>query len=531
LASDSVSGIDSIEYNQNNAGWTAGPSITSTDGINDIDIRVHDIAGNVSTSSVRVKVDTIPPAVVPVIPTPDGLNDWFVTAPVTVSVNGSDTTSGLYSAQLSLDETTWQGDIALSDGFHRVGFRSTDVAGNITTMVRTVKVDTIAPSLSTATSGTVGTSGWYTSQTVTTLTPTDNTSGVDRVEFNQNSDGWETGVSVISKDGINSIYSRVYDNAGNQSSYQLQVKVDTGFPSSKFIIPENGSDSVVIQGVYPMSGSSSDEVSGVEKVDLSIDGGHTWTPLVVASDDTWGYNFNTLGVSDGTYLILVRTTDVAGNTEVVQTSGKNTGAEVTVVVNNGPPHIKLTPEWFIWDKGLLTITYDYVPFTYGSLTILDPQNRWPKIEIPFDEHYPRTVSWDRRFADGTIAPSGNYRVTVKACNTYHLCSSKTATIKIPLIAFIIPTVSPVSPTLVPEKPIIENIPEPSSTEIPPVVVVENSSPQKDTPHSVVNKSVGIALWLVAFIALMWAVASAALSDKRPVAINAITKTIRQKQNI
>jgi hypothetical protein len=27
------------------------------------------------------------------------------------------------------------------------------------------------------------------------------------------------------------------------------------------------------------------------------------------------------------------------------------------------------------------------------------------------------------------------------------------------------------------------------------------------------------------------VASAALSDKRPVAINAITKTIRQKQNI
>jgi hypothetical protein len=30
---------------------------------------------------------------------------------------------------------------------------------------------------------------------------------------------------------------------------------------------------------------------------------------------------------------------------------------------------------------------------------------------------------------------------------------------------------------------------------------------------------------------MWAVASAALSDKRPVAINAITKTIQQKPNI
>jgi hypothetical protein len=30
---------------------------------------------------------------------------------------------------------------------------------------------------------------------------------------------------------------------------------------------------------------------------------------------------------------------------------------------------------------------------------------------------------------------------------------------------------------------------------------------------------------------MWAVASAALSDRRPMAINAISKTIQQKRNI
>ena len=251
-----------------------------------------------------------------------------------------------------------------------------------------------------------------------------------------------------------------------RSSYQLQVKVDTGLPSSKFIVPENGSDNVRIQGVYPMSGLSSDELSGVERVELSIDDGRTWTPLVVSSDNTWNYNFNTLEVPDGTYSIQVRTTDVAGNTEVVQTSGEKIGAEVTVVVNNGPPHIKLTPEWFIWDKGLLTITYDYVPLKDGSLTIFDPQNRWPKIEIPFGDDYPKTVSWDRRFADGTIAPSGNYRVMIKACNTYDLCSQKTATIKIPWISVLIPTVSPVVPTLVAQQPPVENIPTQSEAADP-----------------------------------------------------------------
>ena len=530
LTTDSGSGIDSIEYNQNSTGWTAGTSITSDDGINDIDIRVHDIAGNISTSSVQVKVDTVAPALIPVIPTPDGLNDWFVNAPVTVSVNGSDVPSGLDRAQLSVDGGPWQDNASLSDGSHIVSFMSMDVAGNTTTVVRTVKIDTVTPSLSTSVTGAVGASGWYTSQTITILTPTDNTSGVNRVEYNQNGEGWITGTSVISTDGINSIYFQVYDNAGNRSSYQLQVKVDTGLPSSKFIVPENGSDNVLIQGVYPMSGSSSDNLSGVEKVELSMDGGQTLIPLVVSSDDIWNYDFNTLGVPDGTYTIQVRTTDVAGNTDIVQTLGENTGAKVTVVVNNGPPHIKLTPEWFIWDKGSLTITYDYVPFKYGSLTILDPQNRWPKIEIPFGENYPTTVSWDRRFADGTIAPSGDYRVTVKACNTYNLCSSKTAIIKIPWISLIIPTVSPVAPTLVPEKPSAENIPEQSETQAPPVVVVEDSSPQIQTTNSVEGKSVGLAPSVVAFIALMWAVASAALSDKRPVAINAITKTIEQKQD-
>jgi hypothetical protein len=279
-----------------------------------------------------------------------------------------------------------------------------------------------------------------------------------------------------------------------------------------------------------LAGTSTDALSGIAAVELSYDGGKTWVPVVPSADGKWTYDFDTTKVPDGIYTIVVRTVDMAGNT-VVGDGNSDSGAHITVIINNAPPHIKLTPEWFIWDSGELVIKTDYFPVREGSVTISDPQNRWPKVEIPFGEKYPSTIKWDRRFANGILAPIGNYRVEVKACNTYDLCSSKRATIKIPWISIIVPTVSPIPPTVVPTKPAVENIPERSETQIPPVVVVEDSFPQPTVHNLEEPKPVGIALWLVAFIALMWAVASAALSDRRPVAINAITKTIQQKRNI
>jgi len=393
-----------------------------------------------------------------------------------------------------------------------------------------LKIDSTKPTLAISNAGTVGTNGWYTSQTTTTLKADDKTSSVDRVEYSQNNAAWQTGTSVVSKDGVNSISVKTYDKAGNMLSSQVQVKVDMGMPSSTFTSPANGSEDTLARNVLPLAGNSTDALSGIATVELSYNGGKTWIPLTPATEGTWTYDFDTTKVPDGIYTIVVRTVDMAGNT-VVGDGNSDSGAHITVIINNTPPHIKLTPEWFIWDSGELVIKTDYFPVREGLVTISDPQNRWPKVEIPFGEKYPSTIKWDRRFANGILAPIGNYRVEVKACNTYNLCSNKRATIKIPWISVVLPTVSPVSPTVVPTNPAAENLPERSETQIPPVVVLEDSSPQVKTPISVERKPVGIALSLVAFIALMWAVASAALSDRRPVAINAITKTIQQKQNI
>jgi hypothetical protein len=395
-------------------------------------------------------------------------------------------------------------------------------------MALDLQIDATKPTLEISTSGTVGTNGWYTSQTTSTLKADDKTSSVDRVEYSQNNSVWQTGTSVVSKDGTNSISVKTYDRAGNMLSSQAQVKVDTGMPTSTFTSPANGSTDTLARNILPLSGTTSDTLSGIASVELSYDGGKTWVLSILSTNGKWTYDFDTAKVPDGIYTIIVRTMDVAGNTVV---STDDSGAHITVIINNAPPHIKLTPEWFIWESGELLIKTEYFPLKSGTVTISDPQHRWPKVEIPFDETYPSTINWDRRFANGVLAPIGNYHVDVKACNTYNLCSSKTAIIKIPWISVIIPTVSPVAPTLIPEQPSVENIPHQSETQVPPVVVVEDSSPKIQTTNSVERKPVGIALSLVAFIALMWAVASAALSDRRPLAINAITKTIQQKRNI
>ncbi len=474
-----------------------------------------------SSDSIQIKVDTIAPAVTPIVPTPDGLNSWFVTAPIAVSANGSDSGSGLASADVSVGGGSWNSGASLSDGVHAVDFRAIDNAGNSVTESRNIKVDTVAPSLSASISGTKGNSNWYVSQTVTTISSSDGTSGVDRVEYNQNDTGWQNGSSVVSTDGVNAISIRAYDFAGNMSSDSMQVKIDTVKPISTFASPVNGSTNTLVRGTYSFSGSSSDTNSGVLAAEISLDGTN-WLPLVISSRGTWSYDWDTLSLSDGIYPVMVRTTDVAGNIESAAS-----GAHVTLFVNNVPPHIKLTPEWFIWQSGSLLIKTEYFPLKDGLIVIADPQNRWPKVEIPFGEKYPPEIKWDRRFANRILAPIGNYDVTVSACNTYNLCSEKSAVIKIPWFAITVPTAivpTPVAEVAQEMKPEIKE----TSTPVPPVAEASSIRIRPQSKKGL-TPTASILTWVV-LIALMWAIASAALADTRPAAIRAIAKTISQKQN-
>jgi hypothetical protein len=123
----------------------------------------------------------------------------------------------------------------------------------------------------------MGTNGWYTSQTTTTFKADDKTSGVDRVEYSQNNSAWQTGTSVVSKDGINSISVKTYDKAGNMLNSQAQVKVDTGMPTAHLLPPQTAR-LTHSQEMLPLSGTASIICLG-SLVEISYDGGKTWVPL------------------------------------------------------------------------------------------------------------------------------------------------------------------------------------------------------------------------------------------------------------
>jgi hypothetical protein len=143
--SDATSGIASQEVSLDNATWSSSVAI-STDGTYTVYERLSDVAGNTTTSTRTIHLDTIPPVAGFSLPASNGQNGWYV-SPVTVTPNGSDAISGIASQQVSLDNATWSSSVTIStDGTYTVYERLSDVAGNTTTSSRTIQLDTTPPS-------------------------------------------------------------------------------------------------------------------------------------------------------------------------------------------------------------------------------------------------------------------------------------------------------------------------------------------------------------------------------------------------
>jgi hypothetical protein len=125
----------------------------------------------------------------------------------------------------------------------------------------------------------------------------------------------------------------VTDNVGNVSTYTVasDVKADRTLPLGTISAvpagPVNGNS-------VTLSGTSSDGMSGVQKVDVTFTAPGTGniclnppTPL------TWSCSWNTLLVPDGVYTLQLVVTDVAGNVSAPITR--------PIIVDNTPPAMNL----------------------------------------------------------------------------------------------------------------------------------------------------------------------------------------------
>jgi hypothetical protein len=297
---DNLSGVTLSQFRMDGGPWTSSTTMVS-DGIYNIEYQAEDVAGNAISGTRIFQLDKTSPLLSATIPSVGGSNGWYIT-PTLIAVSGSDTLSGLAAGEISLDNGASWGPSPqlLTDGVYNLILHTRDLAGNSTAENRLIKVDTTLPSFSTSHNGTPGTAGWYTSDTTINHTYTDNLSGLVLAQMNINSSGWQPITDQTFFDGVYSIEYALEDEAGNLTSVFETLRVDTIPPTYTITVPTVSGNNGWHRTQPTIQISGTDTGSGLQATEISLDSGASWIPT-------------TTTLSDGTYDVTFRVTDVAGN--------------------------------------------------------------------------------------------------------------------------------------------------------------------------------------------------------------------------
>ncbi len=523
-ATDTLAGVGQVEYRLDAGIWQPGSSLTLNDGIYTLESRALDQAGNAATASLLVRVDTLPPGLTLDIPPVDGENGWYVTRPE-LFFAAVDDTSGLAALEYRLNLSAWQStdSLLVPEGSHGLEVRARDLAGNIITNNREIRVDLTDPALSIFPTGTTGLDDWYRSDVRIALDAADSGSGLDLTEFQLNDGEWVDGsTTTITQEGVHSLNARAGDQAGRQVEAGVTIKIDRTAPVSRFVSPPDGSSGAVVKGMLILSGQSADALSGVHLVEMSFDDGKSWQALELVSGE-WTHAWNTRRLANGTVRVLVRGTDLAGNMEAPR--------HIEVILANQPPRVSVQESWFIWESGEVTVRDASLPIDGIRVTIRDPQGRWPSVVLEYGpNNLPGSISWDRRFADKTFAPSGEYEVLVQVWDVYGNEARDAGTISIPFVSRPVPTWTP-SPNPSPTVSVLATQTAHPTAVQPAATVMPTATPaviMEPDPEPAAEQTTPLVFWpLVGLLGLMLALASAALSDPRPRALARLKETLKK----
>lgn len=313
------SGVASTEFRIAGGAWTpyTGAVQVTGEGSRLVEYRSTDEAGNVeATKSLTVKIDTVAPTATIAVPDATGDNGWHTSRP-TFTLAATDAGSGPGSLQYRLDGGDWMAyDIAVpvpGEGERLVEYRSTDVAGNISEVgSETVKVDTADPTLTARIGG---------DRTKTlTLTATDATSGVTRIEYRiGDATTWSTYDAPLAFDepGAYLVRYRATDAAGNTAGGQLEVVVSE--PGGPVVIPK---PTVAITTAPLAANGRANWYTSPVTVTLAGAGGEGQLTLEYRiGNGPWTPYTTPFQVSDdGVNLVQARATDAAGRASAVETT-------------------------------------------------------------------------------------------------------------------------------------------------------------------------------------------------------------------
>ncbi len=315
-----------VEYSTD-GGHTWNTSFNAVEGVNDVQVRQTDVAGNTSDpTSFSFTLDTSAAAPGVALTSDSGSNATdHITSAGTLNLTGVETGA---TVEYSTDGGhTWNTSFNAVEGVNDVQVRQTDVAGNTsdpTAFSFTLDTSAATPGVALTTD-----SGSNTTDHITSV-GTLNVSGVETgavVEYS--TDGghtWNTSFSAV--EGVNDVQVRQTDVAGNTSdptSFSFTLDTSAAAPGVALTTDSGSSSTDHITNVGTLN------LTGVETgatVEYSTDGGHTWNT-----------SFNAVeGVND----VQVRQTDVAGNTSdptafsfTLDTSAAATGVALTTDSGSG----------------------------------------------------------------------------------------------------------------------------------------------------------------------------------------------------
>ncbi|MEW6086583.1 MAG: Ig-like domain-containing protein [Chloroflexota bacterium] len=400
--------------------------------------------------------------------------------------------------------------LPLQEGTGIANYTVTSTSGRTASSSSTWQRDVTPPDLEISLPAADGRNGWHVSEVDMSVSATDAISGLSIL--NGSLDGGMTWISFpvhfTDENHLALIHAR--DVAGNEVTVSRRILVDTVAPIVQITSHTNGD---VVQGDVRFSGSLEDLTSGPEDGEISIDGGNIWQPVFLEVGN-WSFIWRSGEVPNGEYTIQMHGMDRAGNDSAIST--------ISLTVDNAPPAVSITERWWIWETGTMKVSSNHFPIASIQVTIRDPQNRWQKVELSFNPgKNTYRVKWNRRFGDGTLAPSGEFPVLAVACDVNGLCGQDEGRIVIPEMTTSTATLTP-SPTAT--STLMPSV-TPVATQIQPTSTLVPITPVFEEPSELVRFSQ--PLWqIIGLLGLFMVIASASVVDPRPKALKRLSETFK-----
>ncbi len=306
------SGVDHAEWRVDNGDTQSGtPALVTTEGVQTLETRIVDKAGNASGwRSETIQIDKTKP--VNTTPLPGAT--WRKTN-LSTTITGTDATpgSGMAGIEYKLDggnPTTTPNVSITTAGSHKLESRVLDNAGNASDWrVDTIGIDKTNPTLSVDCGG----DAWRKAAVACKVTADGGESGLATLTGTHGGATKDVtgGTFTVDTHAASPVTFKAVDGAGNEAQTTTTVRIDRSAPTAVV------SCSPGAGLTYVCKGGGADDLSGIAAISWSLNGGAA-TPL---SGD------GSFTVTKGT--VVVTSVDAAGNV--------STSAPVTLADRTPPP--------------------------------------------------------------------------------------------------------------------------------------------------------------------------------------------------